>query len=260
MIIGYLPVDTFKDVPNKTLRAQLRAELLHQAMEAIFEPLKTASRDGVEMWCADGQLRRVYPILASWIADWPEQNDIACTIRSGCPICKQKYKGCGKGRSNAPMRNWEDPLAALRSSAQTRNRAELKRHGLKPWWPFWADLPHVNISSSLTPDLLHQLHKGLFKTHMMGWTDQLMGGGKKGTGKLDSRFKAMPRAKDLRHFRRGVMTISQWTGRETKEMMKQFLPIAIGMAAVESPSDVDNFVEMTHALLDFSYLAHSAVN
>lgn len=132
-------------------------------MEAIFEPLKTASRDGVEMWCADGRLRRVYPILASYIADWPEQNDVACTIRGGCPICTQKFKGRGSGSWDAPMRNREDTLAAIREYGKSKNMAQLKRHGLKPWWPFWADLPYVNISSSITPDLLHQIHKGGFR-------------------------------------------------------------------------------------------------
>lgn len=93
MVIGYLPVASFKDIPDDSLRAKLRGELFHRSMEAIFEPLKTASKDGVEMWCADGRLRHVYPIFASFVGDWPEQCDVACTIRSGCPVCKQKFKG-----------------------------------------------------------------------------------------------------------------------------------------------------------------------
>lgn len=82
----YLTVDSFKDVGSDALRIRLKGELLHRSLEAIFEPLKTASKDGVPMWCADGRLRQVYPILASWIGDWPEQNDVSCTIRGGCPI------------------------------------------------------------------------------------------------------------------------------------------------------------------------------
>lgn len=41
-------------------------------------------------------------------------------------------------------------------------------------------------------------------------------------------------------------------------MMKQFLPIVIDNPNIKSKSDADDFIEMTRALLDFSYLAHSA--
>jgi hypothetical protein len=110
MVIGYLPVDSFKDVGNDTLRIHLKGELLHRSLVAIFEPLKTASKEGVPMWCADGRLRHMYPIIALWIGDWPEQNDVSCMIRSGCPICKQKFKGCGSGKRDAPMRSREETL------------------------------------------------------------------------------------------------------------------------------------------------------
>ncbi|KAG8690081.1 hypothetical protein FRC08_010677 [Ceratobasidium sp. 394] len=93
VVIGYLPVDSFKNVASKTLRSQLQGELLHRSMEAILEPLKTASCKGVLMWCADSYLRRVYPILAAFVGDWPEQNDVSCTIQSGCPVCRQGFHG-----------------------------------------------------------------------------------------------------------------------------------------------------------------------
>ncbi|KAG9086235.1 hypothetical protein FRC06_003209, partial [Ceratobasidium sp. 370] len=49
VVLGYLPVDSFGEVPDEKLRGELRGELLHRSMEAMIEPLKSASRDGVPM-------------------------------------------------------------------------------------------------------------------------------------------------------------------------------------------------------------------
>lgn len=187
VILGYLPVDSFKDVKGKSVRSKLRGKLLHRAMEAIVEPLKTASREGVLMWCADGFLRRVYPILAAFVGDWPEQNDVSCTVRSGCPICRQGYHGRGSGDTKTCRRNQEDTVAAFRAYANSNKKAELCELNLKPWIPFWADLPHVDFPSCITPDLLHQFHKGIFKSYIVEWTEEVIG-----ETALNERFMAMP--------------------------------------------------------------------
>ncbi|KAG8727916.1 hypothetical protein FRC11_012195, partial [Ceratobasidium sp. 423] len=54
VLLGYLPVEDFKDIGDDKLRQQLKGELRHRAMEKLLEPLKTASKEGVLMWCADG--------------------------------------------------------------------------------------------------------------------------------------------------------------------------------------------------------------
>ncbi|CAE6368386.1 unnamed protein product [Rhizoctonia solani] len=245
-VIGYLPVDSFNDIPNIRTRQLYRGELLHRAMEKIVEPLKSTT-NGVPMWCADSQLRRIYPILAAYVADSPEQFDVSCVVRSGCPICKQTYKGRGDGGCNAPFRDQTETLEAMREYRRTRKKRELDPLKLKPWWPFWADLPYVEFPSCLTPDLLHQIHKGLIKRHAMTWIEEFMG-----PKDFDARYTAMPTAKGMRHFKKGITTVSKWTGRESKEMAKQFLPVIIDPLI---PNDV---VKLIRALLDFTYLAHSA--
>lgn len=248
VILGYLPVDSFKDVSEKALRTKLRGELLHRSMETIVEPLKIASRDGVPMRCADDCLRRVYPILAAFVGDWPEQNDVSCTVRSGCPICRQPFHGRGSGKTNVCLRNQEDTVAAFRAYTKTGNKAELRQLNLKPWIPFWADLLHVDFPSCITPDLLHQMHKGIFKSYVVDWTEEILG-----KAVLDKRFMAMPQAKNLRCFKNGITSVEQWTGRETKEMAKQYLPII-----ADDPTVPNDFVKMVRALFDFLYLAERA--
>jgi len=46
--------------------------LFHYCMQRILEPLVVAGRDGVEMVCADGWIRRIFPLPAACIGDHPE--------------------------------------------------------------------------------------------------------------------------------------------------------------------------------------------
>ncbi|KAG8735662.1 hypothetical protein FRC10_010291 [Ceratobasidium sp. 414] len=60
----------------------------------------------------------------------------------------------------------------------------------------------------------------------------------------------MPEYHGMRHFKHGITAVSQWTGRELKEMAKILLPVT---------SDAGpRVVRAARALLDFVYLAHSS--
>ncbi|KAG8730883.1 hypothetical protein FRC10_002295, partial [Ceratobasidium sp. 414] len=248
IIIGYLPVDSFNGVEDASIdddtRRRYRGELLHRSLDKIFEPLKTASSDGILTWCADGYLRHVYPLIAAWVADWPEQNDIACTTQAGCPKCMQGWKRRGQGGPVAPLRDQDETLEALRTYHRTKDHRGLNRLRLRPVVPFWSDIPNVDIGGSFMPDLLHQLYKGMFE-HVRDWVEDLLG-----TAEFNRRFKTMPSAQDLRHFKKGVTKVKVWAGRESRDMMRQFLPVVIDAQAPP------RFVRLVRALLDFSYLAH----
>ncbi|KAF8993058.1 hypothetical protein BDQ17DRAFT_1392721 [Cyathus striatus] len=107
--------------------------------------------------------------------------------------------------------------------------------------PFWQNLPHCNIFSCIIPDILHQLHKGIFKDHVFSWAMSVMGGSSQAENirEVDERFKAMTTHQALRHFKKGISLTSQWTGTEHKNMEKVFL----GILTVKG-------------VLDFIYYAH----
>jgi hypothetical protein len=246
LLIGYLPVEDFSDVANDKERERLKGELVHRAMEIVLEPLKRAGEEGVEMYCADGQLRRVYPILAAYIADYPEQSLMACTSQGRCPMCTVRYQQRARYRQNPVLRRRKLDLKALRSYVETDDLKELEERGLKPWWPFWARLPHAEFAKCVTPDLLHQLHKGMFKSHLVKWVSRVLG-----PKVVDRRMAAMTPASGMRHFKKGISTVEKWTGRESKEMGMQFLPVV-------AETMTDDLVRLTRALLDHMYRAHAA--
>ncbi|KAF8509392.1 hypothetical protein JB92DRAFT_3083772 [Gautieria morchelliformis] len=160
--------------------------------------------------CLSPELRHVFLILASYIADYPEKCLVAAIRGNSCPICTVSPDDRGNPGS------------------------------------IWADLPHTNIFECFTPDLLHQLHKGVFKDHMVKWCIQIAGKG--GAQEVDDRFKCLPDHPGLRHFKKGISTISQWTGREHKEMERVFATLIFGVV----PPDV---AAVARATIDFIYYA-----
>ncbi|QRV82791.1 hypothetical protein RhiJN_10806 [Ceratobasidium sp. AG-Ba] len=97
----------------------------------------------------------------------------------------------------------------------------------------------------MTPDLLHQLHKGVLKDHLTKWVTEILG-----KQIMDERHTTMPEYHGMRHFKNGITTVSQWTGRELKEMAKILLPVIADKNK--------RVVAAARSILDFVYLAHSS--
>ncbi|KAI0265222.1 hypothetical protein BC834DRAFT_825393, partial [Gloeopeniophorella convolvens] len=219
VLIGYLPVSKMEMFTTDT-RSAARYRLYHYCMAQLLKTLVRAGSEGVDMTCPDGFVRRIFPILAAYIADYPEQCLIACCRQNTCPICPVEPKKRGE-----PLHpNFRDPLQTLsdiRAHIRGEDSTRFKAHNLRPIFsPFWHNLPHANIHTCITPDILHQLHKGVFKDHLVKWCTDLIG-----DDEIDSRFERMTDFPGLRQFASGISTVSQWTGTEYQEMERVFIGV-----------------------------------
>ncbi|QRW01388.1 plasma membrane ATPase 4 [Ceratobasidium sp. AG-Ba] len=90
------------------------------------------------------------------------------------------------------------------------------------------------------------MHKGVMKDHPTKWVTEILG-----KQIIDLRHTTMTEYHGMRHFKNGISSVSQWTGRELKEMAKVLLPVI-------SDAKDDRVVNAARALLDFMYLSHSS--
>ncbi|KAF8998093.1 hypothetical protein BDQ17DRAFT_1391771 [Cyathus striatus] len=213
VLIGYIPVSKLKCFKKSQCSAQGH-QLFHECMKKLLELLVEAGWNGVDMACADGFIQTVYPILAAYIADYPEQCLIVC--------CQEIHvHNCGDAYSGYVL--WQDPastLEALQNKASGIDSEAFIDQCLD-LLIILGKITCCDIFSCITPDILHQLHKGIFKDHIVNWAIQSMG---------DSQSEnAMTTHPTLRHFKKGISLTSQWMGTEHKNMEKVFLGVVSGV-------------------------------
>lgn len=259
-LIAYLPIVQFADVTDHE-QAILKARLFHFCLDIILEPLKAAEREGEMMSDTSGLIRTVHTPLAAWIADYPEQQLLACVSANQSPVTTASLENFGDPAAHPP-RTRQFILSAIQKVLEeypTVPSIDAINAGraLESFWeacqrlglngvesPFWRNWGNACPSIFLAHDPLHGLHK-FFWDHIVKWATNIMT-----ARELDARLKCIQPRVGVRHWAQGVSELRQVTGREYRELEKVFV------AAINGGVD-SSVMRAIRSLLDFIFQSQS---
>ncbi|KAJ3914515.1 hypothetical protein F5877DRAFT_92682 [Lentinula edodes] len=231
-----------------------RKKLYHISIAAIFRSLKPGMKVPVVIRCPDGHFRRAIYDLAAFIADYPEQVYLAGIVSGwserNLVRCDALFDQLDKGPGNRRTRGLDQ---ILREEYGGEGRTLWDNFGMDEHVkPFTEYFPRADIHEMLSPDILHQIIKGCFKDMLVEWVIEYL---KIEHGEtqadvilddIDRRLATVPAFPGLRRFPHG-RRFKQWTGDDSKALMKIFLPAV----AEYLPEDMTKCIA---SFLDFCYL------
>ncbi|KAI0351062.1 hypothetical protein OH77DRAFT_1506733 [Trametes cingulata] len=231
-----------------------KKQLYHGSLAKILDPLRPGMSTPHVMRCPDGHFRRAIFELGPFIADYPEQVYLSGVVSGWCPRCLALPDGTFL-EGDPRFREHTEALKEAYSMEDLWDAFGLNGDVL----PFTNHFPRADIHELLTPDLLHQLIKGTFKDHLVTWVIDYI----KATAEsereanrilddIDRRLGSVPSFPGLRRFPQG-RNFKQWTGNDSKALMKVFLPAITGHVP-------DKMVQCLAAFLDFCYLARRSAH
>src|ERR1700693_2892266 len=118
ILLAYLPTPELACCTKDTHADKYR-EVFHTSMRLLLEPLVEPGQKGVRMLCSDRKKRHTFPILAAYVADFPEQCLVACIAQSRCPAGRIPSRQRGSLAVCHP-RDPKDVLEMLRRACEGR--------------------------------------------------------------------------------------------------------------------------------------------
>ena len=180
LLLALLPIAKFTHKDTR-VRSLLQDWLVHQSLNVILAPLKTAAQVGIMMNDPAGNLCYCYTPLASWIADTPEESLLAATGPKASPVTTTTAKSFGDAHRHSP-RTGEAMLRAIHMACTKHSPTDYKNF-IKttralflnsitdPCWKGWS---LSDPSKFFTPKVLHHFHRMVWD-HDVQWCIHVVG-------------------------------------------------------------------------------------
>lgn len=246
LLLALLPIPKFLEGQSK-VRGVLESRLVHEALDFVLAPLKTAAEIGIMMSDAMGSVRHMYTLPAAYMVDTPESALMSGVGGKTSSVTMATYRQFGDNFQHEP-RTASTTLAQLAEIESTvdpwdliqyiREAMKFRLNGVhRPFWRNWA---MGDPSNFLTPELLHHWIK-CFWDHDAKWCKRALG-----DAEIDFRFSILHPHTGYRHFGEGYSKLKQVTGREQREIQRYMVAVIAGAV----PKD---FLIAIRSLMDFRY-------
>ncbi|KAI0316147.1 hypothetical protein OF83DRAFT_1128468 [Amylostereum chailletii] len=256
-------IQHFGKPATAAILAHCKREMVHAIWELLLDDkFMDAYRNGIVVRCGDGIVRRIYPRLLIYSADYPEK--VLLVTMKGlanrlCPRCLiEKHQLFRMGmKSDLRIRH-----VRTRVDDRTRQTAvHLARHaifnaglsinsaGVQDWMRPNSLVPTENaFSKKLAPlgfdfhkifsvDLLHEFELGVWKSIMTHLIRLLDAAGEDKLQEFNRRFRMVPTFQRdiIRRFDRNVSALKKLAARDFEDLLQCIIPVFEGL--MDAPHD-----------------------
>jgi len=233
VMVALLPIPIKnRNIPQKWLDQQQETnqEVLNKVLRQVLQPLTfkqhpSAKSGYFNVLCADGNFRHCKPVLAAWHADCPEYSDLHHLEWHAwfwCECPKNKLVEYVHPDKQHPRRD-HNLYRTLRDANTKAADAELSSHHAHRGFNVFRHIPCI-VSDLPKPDLLHTMQIGMLDLlkkwiiHFIRTHERL--------DKYNAIWLSVPSFHDLTSKNKSYEEVSQWNGKEMKELCRY--PLGVG--------------------------------
>jgi len=249
-----------RNIPQKRLDEQRQTnwKVLNEVLRWVLHPLtfkqipSTKSRY-CNVLCADGNFRSCKSVLAAWIADCPEYRDLHRLERHVCFWCECPNKVLGDyvpAEEKHPRRD-HNVYRTLRHANTKPADAKLSLRHVHRWFNMFRHIPCI-VSDLPMPGLLHTMQIGILD-QLQKWIFHFMKTHER-LDKYNAIRLSVPAYHDLTPKNKSYEEVSQWNGKEMKEMSWYLLGVVTQSLRGGSPIQHPIFncvIQCNRGLLEF---------
>ena len=248
------------NMPQKQLHEQrqpnreVRNEVLWQVLQHVtFKQNPGAESGNYNVLCADGNFRHCEPDLAAWLADGTEYSDLHHLERHVCFRCawpKNELEDYVLPDTQYPRRD-QYLYQTLNDTNTKASNTKLSLCHVHRAFNVILHIPCV-VSDLPKPDILHTMHIGMHD-HVQKWIFHFMKMHKQ-LDKYNAIWLFLPSYHDLTPKNKSYEEVSQWNGKELKELSRDLLGVQAGSLHDGITAHCPKFncaIECTQPLLEF---------